>query len=207
MVIAIIGAGPAGAWAAYRLARLGARVTIFDGSHPREKPCGGGITGRAIDLVDDAVDWPAINETPIRRARFTDDRGGASVPLADRGLVVAGRAAFDGALLDAAQRAGARLCAVRVTGLDVDDTSVTIRTRASSFTADFVIGADGANSFVRRRVAQPFRRGELSVATGFFAEGVTSDEIVLEMTTEPAGYIWSFPRGDHLAIGICAQAD
>ena len=49
--IGIVGAGPAGAWAAYRLARAGARVAIIDGSHPREKPCGGGLTGRALDLI------------------------------------------------------------------------------------------------------------------------------------------------------------
>ena len=73
--------------------------------------------------------------------------------------------------------------------------------------AAHVIGADGANGLVRRRVAGPFERGQLSIATGYFAHGVTSDEIVIEMTSRPAGYIWSFPRPDHLAIGICAQAD
>ena len=70
-----------------------------------------------------------------------------------------------------------------------------------------MIGADGANSLVRRRVATPFRRDQLSIATGFFAHGVTSDEIVIELTSDPPGYIWSFPRPTHLAIGICAQAD
>jgi flavin-dependent dehydrogenase len=44
------------------------------------------------------------------------------------------------------------------------------------------------------------------MATGVFAHGATSDEILLEMIDRPAGYIWSFPRPDHLAIGICAQA-
>src|SRR5262249_43092536 len=73
--------------------------------------------------------------------------------------------------------------------------------------AGFLIGADGANSLVRRRVAPAFRRDQLSIATGFFARGMTSDEIVVELTADPPGYIWSFPRPDHLAIGICAQAD
>jgi flavin-dependent dehydrogenase len=49
-------------------------------------------------------------------------------------------------------------------------------------------------------------RQQLSIATGFFAHGVTSREIVLETVANPSGYIWSFPRADHLAIGICAQA-
>jgi flavin-dependent dehydrogenase len=70
-----------------------------------------------------------------------------------------------------------------------------------------VIGADGANSLVRRRLAEPLRRDQLSIATGYFAHGVTSDEIVIELTADPPGYIWSFPRPNHLAIGICAQAD
>src|SRR5687768_6932952 len=34
--VAIVGAGPAGSWAAYRLARGGARVALLDASHPRE---------------------------------------------------------------------------------------------------------------------------------------------------------------------------
>jgi flavin-dependent dehydrogenase len=52
-----------------------------------------------------------------------------------------------------------------------------------------------------------FRRDQLSIATGYFAHGLTSDEVVLEMVADPPGYIWSFPRPDHLAIGVCAQAD
>src|SRR5215475_10888422 len=69
--VAIVGAGPAGAAAAYRLARRGARVTIFDGSLPREKPCGGGVTGRALALVSDAVAPSSFPNTIIRSARFT----------------------------------------------------------------------------------------------------------------------------------------
>src|SRR3954467_14937415 len=104
--VAIVGAGPAGARAAYLLARRGARVTIFDGSHPREKPCGGGVTGRALALVADAVDPARFPRTAIRSARFartTRTTESAVVPLDDGALVVAGRAGFDAALLEAAE--------------------------------------------------------------------------------------------------------
>src|SRR5262249_52032412 len=47
---------------------------------------------------------------------------------------------------------------------------------------------------------------QLSIATGVYAHGITSTDILIEMTSSPPGYIWSFPRHDHLAIGICAQA-
>jgi geranylgeranyl reductase family protein len=229
--VAIVGAGPAGARAAYVLARRGARVTIFDGSHPREKPCGGGVTGRALALVADAVDPAAFPRTVIRSARFTHLRASplrgsaatagqagakvgepelteAVVPLQPEALVVASRAVFDAALLAAAERAGATLVRARVSDVSADASGVRLTAAdGSRHRASYVIGADGANSLVRRRFTAPFQRDQLSIATGFFAHGVCSDEIVIELTPTPPGYIWSFPRPGHLAIGICAQAD
>jgi len=213
--VAIVGAGPAGARAAYVLARHGAKVTIFDASHPREKPCGGGVTGRALALVADAVDAARCPASVIRSARFTDSRRrqSAVVPLDDHGasaesaLLVVSRATFDAVLLAAAERAGAVLDRSRVANVTVAAGSACLDTTGGRRRAAFVIGADGANSLVRRRVETAFRRDQLSIATGFFARGVTSDEIVVELTSDPPGYIWSFPRPDHLAIGICAQAD
>ena len=213
--VVIVGAGPAGARAAFVLASRGAQVTIVDASHPREKPCGGGVTGRALALVADALDAADCPASVIRSARFTDAGGRRSAVVAlddhgvsaDSALLVADRATFDAALLAAAERAGAVLDRSRVTNVTVDAGGATLETTGGTRRAGFVIGADGANSLVRRRVATPFRRDQLSIATGFFAHGVTSDEIVIELTSDPAGYIWSFPRPTHLAIGICAQAD
>lgn len=205
MDVAIAGAGPAGAWAAYRLARSGARVAIIDASHPREKPCGGGVTGRALAIVSESIgaSLTPADTVAIRAARFGD----AYVPLAGDALVVASRRAFDAALLDAAQQAGATLVRARVLDADAGANGVMLRTTDGAIRADFLIGADGANSLVRRRVASPFRREQISIATGFYARGVTGDEIVIEFVADPPGYIWSFPRPDHLAIGICAEAD
>ena len=214
--IAIVGAGPAGARAAYDLARRGARVVLFDPSHPREKPCGGGITGRALALAEDMVDPRSMDAVAIRSARFMtrahlDEkrhcRRDVAVPLDGHGLVVSSRNQFDGALLAAAVRAGAVHERARAVDVSVGEDGVTITTTRSRHRADFVIGADGPNSLVRRRVTHVFRRDQLSIATGFFADGVTSDEIVIELVSDPPGYIWSFPRPDHLAIGICAPAD
>ena len=203
--VAIVGGGPAGAWTACRLASAGARVALFDGSHPREKPCGGGVTGRALELLSAACgsSLAYLDTVRVRGARFTT----ASVPLASDALVVASRRAFDAALLETAQTAGATLVRERVNNVEVDPHGVVVRTATGTHRAAWIVGADGANSLVRRRVARPFPRRALSLATGFYVHGLTSDEIVVDFIADPPGYIWSFPRPDHLAIGVCAQAD
>jgi len=207
--VVIVGAGPAGAWTARTLARLGARVAIVDGSHPREKPCGGGVTGRALALAGDAIDARALPRCEIRAARFVDSARGlsASVTLAGGDLVVASRTDFDGALFAAAAAAGATPIRSRVLDIVADTDGFTVTTRDGSVRARTIVGADGANSLVRRRLARPFDRADISIATGYFVHGATSDEIVIELTADPPGYIWSFPRPTHLAVGICAQAD
>lgn len=208
--VAVVGAGPSGSVAAATLARRGAKVALIDASHPREKPCGGGLTGRALALVEHLVPARTIPGVRIRSARFLDTARGldTSVSLAhhDTSLLVARRTDLDAALFEAAVRAGATIVRERVTGITAGPPHVLSTTRGTRIDSAFVIGADGANSLVRRRFSAAFRRDQLSVATGFYAHGRTSDEVVLEMVDAPSGYIWSFPRPDHLAIGICAQA-
>src|SRR5256885_1653757 len=67
----------------------------------------------------------------------------------------------------------------------------TVTTDAGALRARALVAADGANSLVRRRLARPFARADLSIATGYFVHGVTSDEILIEILADPPGYIWS----------------
>lgn len=205
--VIVAGAGPAGAWAAYQLARGGARVTIVDGSHPREKPCGGGVTGRTLELLEGCRKGHGPHFVRIARARFEVDGRAATVAVAPADLVVASRAMFDRALLDAALDAGAAFVPDRVLDAAGGVEGAQIRTARGTLRARWIIGADGAAGVTRRKLWRPFRRDQISIATGFFARGVTSEEIAIRFTSDPPGYAWSFPRPDHLAIGVCAQAD
>ena len=64
--VAIIGGGPAGSTAAYRLATAGARVLLVDkATFPRDKPCGGGVTGRAARLLPFSIE-PVVEDTVSR---------------------------------------------------------------------------------------------------------------------------------------------
>ena len=223
--VLIVGAGPAGALAARQLARGGASVRLIDASHPREKPCGGGLTERCVTLVGDVVS--RVPHVAIERVRFESAPVGRSlyppppsrppsitvdIPRGTPGgppspLVVLSRLAFDSALVDDAREAGADLIPERAVDVHTDHGSVWVATRHRRWRGRYLIGADGANSLVRRRLHEPFPAPHWSLATGAFAAGASSREIVVRFVRRPPGYIWSFPRTDHLAIGICAPAD
>jgi geranylgeranyl reductase family protein len=200
----VVGAGPSGATAGRDLARAGARVALVDGSHPREKPCGGGVTGRALALAgleSDAAHTvdSAVFETAVRRA---------AVPLPDPGcLRIVSRDRFDCALVEQAIEAGATLVPARVTAITRGGGRWTVAAGEHTLDAGWLLGADGASGFVRKQVFRPFERAQLSIAAGCFVDGVDAREVVVRFVDRPQGYLWSFPRRGHLAVGACAQAD
>jgi geranylgeranyl reductase family protein len=204
--VVVAGAGPAGSIAARDLARGGARVALVDGSHPREKPCGGGVTGRALELAAATAGLAAGQSIDT----VTFEAGGNSalvrLPHADY-LKVFPREAFDGALLQQAIDAGATLVRSRVSSLDRTAGQWRITAGLQSLTSPWLLGADGPAGIVRKQVFRPFERRQLSIAAGSYVDGVDTSEIVIGFIDEPCGYLWSFPRAGHLAVGTCAQAN
>jgi geranylgeranyl reductase family protein len=201
----VTGAGPAGAVAARDLARTGARVALVDGSHPREKPCGGGVTGRALRLI--GATEPGEGQA-IAAVTFEAGARRARVPLPDReALRVFPRAALDAALLRQAIDAGAAHIPSRVNTVSRADGVWHIAAGGTSLTAPWLLGADGPAGIVRKQVFRPFERRQLSIAAGSYVDGVETGEIVIAFTSDPSGYLWSFPRAGHLAVGACAQAN
>lgn len=200
MKVAVVGAGPAGALAAATLARDGAQVVVFDASHPREKPCGGGLTAKALRLLPSA---PADDPLPVRlvdRCRF-DSGSGDSVEVQLREAVgIASRRALDAWLLRRAVAEGALHVAERVTSVEGSGRLRTSGGRDETF--DVIVGADGAGSLVRRTLLAPVPPARLMMAAGWFARG--DSEMVVRFTPDLQGYLWLFPRPGHVGVGICA---
>jgi flavin-dependent dehydrogenase len=196
---AVVGAGPAGSTLARRLAEDGASVTLFDASHPREKPCGGGLTPRALALLPRGRRDDPLPSRPVTTCRFESGRG-ASVDLdLGRPVGVASRRDLDAWLLRRAIESGAVHVAERVVAVDGRRVRTT---RGKDDVFDVVVGADGAGSLVRRTFLGPIPRERLMMATGWFAPG--SSEMLVRFTPGLRGYLWLFPRSDHVGVGICA---
>jgi flavin-dependent dehydrogenase len=198
--VAIVGAGPAGSLLAYLLARGGAEATVFDASHPREKPCGGGLTPGAARLLPTA---PAGDPLPARRVvscRF-DSGEGSSVDVAlSSPVLVASRRQLDAWLLRRATEAGARHRAAHVVAVDAEGGVRTAGGEREPF--DVVVGADGAGSLVRRTLLAATPAERLLMAGGWLAEG--DGPMLVRFTPGLPGYLWVFPRPGHVEVGICA---
>jgi geranylgeranyl reductase family protein len=200
MKVAIVGAGPAGSLAAYHLARDGAAVTVFDASHPREKPCGGGVTSKALALLPQAPPDDPLPARFVSDCRFESGFGeSVDLPLS-RPVAVASRRELDAWLLRRATGAGAVHVAERVVEVDAAGRVRTHAGRDERF--DLIVGADGAGSLVRRSFRAPTPPERLHMAVGWFARGTSP--MLVRFTPDLRGYLWLFPRPDHVGVGIAA---
>ena len=148
----VVGAGPAGAATAIRLARGGAHVLLADRAHfPRDKPCGGGLTGRAVRELP--VDVTPVVEDVVRtfevrlgyRKRF-ERRSEAPLVLMTR------RRRLDAFLAEQAAAAGADFRdGVTVEGLTVGPDGATIRIGGAAVHGRVLVGADGVNGRIAQR--------------------------------------------------------
>ena len=106
--VAVLGGGPAGAFAAERLARAGLKATVFDEKLAWEKPCGGGLTYKAYNeypfLMENS--WPKklVHETVIGAPKTGDAKLALAHPL-----VIYSRFDLNAMLLERAERAGAAI--------------------------------------------------------------------------------------------------
>lgn len=195
----MVGAGPAGSLLALRLAEGGAHATLFDASHPREKPCGGGLTGKALRALPTGATADPLPARSASSCRFEDGAGGAAEVALSEPVAVASRRELDGWLLRRATLAGARHVAERVVAVGEGEVR-TATGRVEHF--DVVVGADGATSLVRRTFLGPLPKERLVMAAGFFAAGTAP--MLVRFTPPLAGYLWLFPRPSHVGVGICA---
>jgi len=200
--VAILGGGPAGAFAAEQLASAGLRVQLFDEKLAWEKPCGGGLTYKAYHqypfLIENPTPKRLVTETMLAAPRA----GEVSLKLTEP-LLIYSRFDLNRMMLDRAERAGAQLEKARVNEMARCGSSWRLRTSGGVAAADFCIVATGARNPLRQ-VGTELGPNDTMSALGYY---VPADQARIDIQFLPhlEGYIWVFPRCQHLSVGICGK--
>ena len=206
--VAIIGAGPAGSSAAISLAEGGASVLLADRAQfPRDKTCGGGVTGRALALapcpIEDVVE-AVVTEAELRSV------DGRVVRRAGRSALVymTQRRRLDNHLAEHAARVGADFRdGVRCSAIDLNGRGAHVHLDGERVAAQIVIGADGVNGIAGAQLGLGGNRAFMLALEGHLdlalaPPSLQDTKLVLESGSIRGGYAWSFPKDDHLNIGI-----
>ena len=173
--------------------------TVF----PRDKPCGGGLTARAVrhcpvdplPVVEESVDTVELRfryqEGVVRKAR---------APV----ILMTQRRRLDAFLLDAARACGANVREGAKVSFDHGP-----RVDGDMIEADVIVGADGANGVTARALGLGggIVRGvayEGNVSYEFLDRDRYRNRAVIELADIPGGYGWVFPKRDHVNVGVGA---
>ncbi len=222
--VAVIGGGPSGTMAAESLMKLGRTVLLVDPGN-RIKPCGGAIPSRTLR------DFAIPEEMLVARAnaaRIIAPSGRrVEMRIGDIGYVgMVDRASFDPYLRSRAEQAGARLFKGKLVTMEerADHTLQLSLAPADTDPASppvimyarMVIGADGANSTVRRLMFPANKRPPYVFAYHEIIESPAAGEVqaftpdccdvIYDGRVSPDFYGWVFPHGNHTSVGCGSGA-
>ncbi|HMN83821.1 MAG TPA: geranylgeranyl reductase family protein [Burkholderiaceae bacterium] len=203
----VIGAGPAGSRAAFVLAQAGRSVAIVERQPmPRDKVCGGALSGKALALLGPSVAPVLHGET---RAADLLYRFKPFVAHEEQRTIAAMvvRREFDAWLHRRPIAAGPISHVATAEAVDQQAGHVVVATSAGPIEAAFALAADGASSTIRRQL---FGRDAVRLSPAIEAL-VPVDRTVLQrfqgratfdLGAVPGGYGWIFPKRDHLNVGV-----
>jgi flavin-dependent dehydrogenase len=202
--VAVLGGGPAGAFAAEKFAAAGLETIVLDEKLAWEKPCGGGLTYKAYSQYPFLID----NDTPKKLVSDTclsSPAAGSTFLKLSKPLVIYSRYELNNMLLKRAERAGATLEKTRVLDIKRKARGWVLDTRAGKIDADFCVVATGARNSLRE-VGTKWTAGDTMVALGYYVP-TDRDHIDIQFFPRFEGYIWVFPRSGHLSVGICGKGE
>lgn len=206
----IAGAGPAGSSAAREASKAGLDVLLIDKDRfPRYKPCGGGLSERALSYLDFSLP-EKICERSITGARICFGDRVIDRHKDYRLTVTLTRSVFDDFLLKKARETGVQV----VTGQKVldfweDDEKVEVRAGDETYSSKYLILAAGSQSRLKDSIRE--RDGKdrygVCVVTEIPEENGVIDArlgnaLEIHFGVARMGYGWIFPHDGYYSVGI-----
>jgi geranylgeranyl reductase family protein len=199
--IIIVGGGPAGAYCALEMTKQGIYPLIFDHSHPREKPCGGGISPQTISKFEFIEKFRSKGFTFGDFNIISCTNMQVVTKELENGFCIS-RSLLDEGILKMATDGGAELIKEKVIEIENYGDHWKVKTNKRIISAKIVVGADGVNSIVRRKTIGPIPKQELALTFGYRATPVKKESATIKYLAEFPGYIWVFPGKGYSNVGI-----
>ena len=221
--VAIVGAGPAGTACALALRQSGLRVALLDKARfPRDKVCGDAIPGQAFKALRQLDPrfveqlWQLVPRDDVRNSRLVAPSGTSLTLQWTLPSFNSPRETFDEALLQLVRQHSATEI-LENTGLKTlaiePDHARLATTDGREITARLVIGCDGANSVVGRKLRPaPLDRAHYCAGVRAYYEnvaGASSGTTEFFLSSDYlAGYVWLFPVGGgryNVGLGMLSE--
>lgn len=213
--VIIVGGGPAGAACAYDLSKAGKKVLIIEKDQfPRFKPCAGMLTIKALHRLPYSIAPVVQWQTDSMFVSRAFKAGKTLSACEHKSLVVTTvRSELDEFCLNKALEAGAALkvfdkgfSAYEIQGEDIVVKVTSKAEGEQSFICDYLVGADGAHSKVRKQSAHftPDRTAvalEGRIPLDRIKNGAQK-ELRFDFNVAKKGYGWLIPKGDHINVGV-----
>ncbi|MFH0726126.1 MAG: geranylgeranyl reductase family protein [Pseudomonadota bacterium] len=207
--VIVVGAGPAGSAAAYDLAVHNFSVLLLDKTRfPRMKACAGGLTIKAAGALRypiESITRTACCNMEVSRHLSKQTTLKCEMPV----VLMTERSEFDYFCLNETLKTGVEFRVVKkLLHVKEQEQSLECVTEQGTLRSKFLIGADGANSSIRKQLAPfpEFKRG-FAIEAKVPLVAHRHDEMAFDFGVVPSGYGWVFPKGDHLNIGLYAYND
>ncbi len=205
--IIVVGAGPAGATAAYHLSKEGYRVLLLDrASFPRVKPCGGAISKKVHAYL--VFPPESLEGTEVFGAEFSyEGRDRLWIETEASIAKMVHREAFDLRLVRAATAQGTVFRDdEKVLGFEEEKGGIRVITEKMAYDARYAVGADGPRGpsarFLNPRDAEPM--GIALEEEVELDETVSTKRVFLDFGRFPWGYGWIFPKTGFSSVGCGA---
>lgn len=200
----VVGAGPAGASAAYHLSKQGHSVLLLEkAALPRYKPCGGGVSPQIAQWFD--FDFEPVISQKVSRARYTWKLKEAIEVDLETPIWMVRRNEFDQYIVEQAQNQGTVLRdRTKATGIQFEDDHWQVHTsEGDTFEGTYLIAADGGRGPMAKWLGFDSRKTSVAGAIEIEPKVAVEDGHVVhfEFGLLKNGYVWNFPKRDGYSIG------
>ncbi len=197
----IVGGGPSGCSCAYELIKSGKKVLMIDkATFPRHKPCAGGITIKALKHLPFNIDH--LVEHTAKKMKFSFS-GKKQINLShDNGsCVMVIRDKFDEYFFNKTLEIGVDFKKInKIKEITALGNSILVKVDENVYETKYLVGADGANSTVRKITSNLNYKNPVYAYEGIVEQ--KNEKQVTEFIFNKSGYAWIFPKNEHYNVGI-----